>query len=193
MKNFYYKLNSTMFASLYFSLIGFLVLYLLNALGFQPRILVWPLILYAAYFFVVFFLTFITRKLRYILVDDMSLWIFIGPLWARKYFNFRLETLRAAIITRQKVKKDELHTQWGNTYLTTERKVLSLEFKNKITEDQIKLISSIQKRNILTSPIEVSNDGSALLVTEEPRGGFDSLLESINKELLMGAPEDGPI
>lgn len=183
MKNFYYKLNHIIFFSLFLSFSSIFALYILKALHFQPKILVWPLIVYSGYFFSVFILTLLTSKLKYIVVNDTSLEVYIGPLWSRKKLNFYWKLVRSIKAFKQKVKEDEVRTQWGSYYATTQRKVISLEFEKKILDSQIKMISTIQKFEIFISRLEVSKKSTEIFVTSEPKGGFDQLIKSISEHM----------
>ncbi len=179
MNDFHYNLKFKTFTSLYLTFIGIFILYSLNTIGFLPKYLMWPIILYCVYFTSVFILTFLNRKLKYISIDKESLKIYIGSLWARKELHFEWNSFKSASVSTQKIQKNMVRSMWGNYYLTNERKILALEFDEKSKKNLVEILSVTRSRDVLNSTIEVNTDSRELIITEEPKGGFDLLLKGI--------------
>ncbi len=170
MINFYHNLRWKILNSLYLSFIGFFLLYLLKALGFLPKYLMWPIIIYSVYFSSVFILTFVNRKLKYISIDNSFLKFFVGPIWARKELLFEWNFFKSASISVQKIQKHMVRHTWGNYYLENERKILALEFEEKSMKSLEEKLSLIRRDHFLDFPLEVNTDSTKLLITGAKRG-----------------------
>ncbi len=72
---------------------------------------------------------------------------------------------------------------WGHFYAINERKVLALEFKEKSTKNLVETLSIIRRDHFLEYPIEMDANSTKLFIIEEPKCGFELLLNNINDHI----------